>query len=195
MLAQHYKRVAAAHLDDNQQRRLPVLLVLVLLALCSLYAGDSIAAASSPAGKQRGGWHMAPDEQPSKASASLTALSQAYFAAWNRHDETTVKALFQGSGTLRDWEIAVQGAHNVAAANAKIWSSVPRIRINVIAIHAVSHNTSSRCWCFLDLLWQVLVDPPCVCCSEIISDRLLVITVALDPHRRVRNPRQGRRQR
>lgn len=57
-----------------------------------------------------------------------------YFAKWNAHDVPGLEALFTPTGELRDWDVSVSGAANVAAANANIFAAVPHIRIEVLSV-------------------------------------------------------------
>lgn len=54
--------------------------------------------------------------------ALLTELTTQYFQVWNTHSGSDVGALFTESGTLRDWDIEVQGAQAVGEANGKIFT-------------------------------------------------------------------------
>ena len=58
-----------------------------------------------------------------------------YFNAWNTHSGDAVAACFTHDGMLRDWDIEVHGAEEVGAANGKIFSAVPNIKIEVLRIH------------------------------------------------------------
>ncbi|EKX53180.1 hypothetical protein GUITHDRAFT_46429, partial [Guillardia theta CCMP2712] len=58
-----------------------------------------------------------------------------YFEVWNKHDKEGVGKMFADDGSLRDWEVEVKGAQNVADANGKIFQSAPGIQIEVLKIH------------------------------------------------------------
>lgn len=68
------------------------------------------------------------------ADTSLQAAVNNYFAKWNAHDVPGLEALFTPTGELRDWDVSVSGAANVAAANANIFAAVPHIRIEVLSV-------------------------------------------------------------
>ena len=79
------------------------------------------------------------------SAAALEATARAYFSARNSHDSAAVGALFAPQGTLRDWDIEVHGSAAVAAANAKIFTAVPKIHIEVLSIHACEASHSAAC--------------------------------------------------
>lgn len=63
--------------------------------------------------------------------------------AWNTHDAAAVGAFFSEAGSLRDWDVAVEGRGEVAAANGKIFAAVPGIAIEVLRIHVSSATTTA----------------------------------------------------
>lgn len=60
----------------------------------------------------------------------VVALTKAYFAVWNSHDEAALRALHADKSTLHDWD-ATHGPTNaaVAAGVAGIWKAEPAIKI------------------------------------------------------------------
>ena len=70
-------------------------------------------------------------------------LARAYFSAWNAHDEAALRKLFAADVTLHDWQISKSGIEAVTNANGEIWRSAPRIRIEVVTIHASEHTSSA----------------------------------------------------
>ena len=44
-------------------------------------------------------------------------VAQRYFDVWNAHDSAALEEFFTPRGELRDWDIHVHGAHEVAAAS------------------------------------------------------------------------------
>jgi len=63
-----------------------------------------------------------------------------YFDVWNAHDAAGLKELFDASVALRDWDVAVSGAAEVAEANGNIFKAVPAINIEVLQIHEAKNN-------------------------------------------------------
>ena len=48
-------------------------------------------------------------------------------------------------GTLRDWDVSVEGAAAVGEANAKIFAAVPAISIEVLSIHVCEGTRTAVC--------------------------------------------------
>lgn len=64
------------------------------------------------------------------------ALTKAYFAVWNSHDEAALRALHADKSTLHDWD-ATHGPTNaaVAAGVAGIWKAEPAIKIENLDVY------------------------------------------------------------
>ena len=123
MLRRHHQSPEAAGLSENERRRVPVLVALLLVALLWLCGGGTLQRPPRP-------------QPPSELTApALEQQARAYFAAWNTKDSGVVAGLFQEAGTLRDWDVSAKGASRVAEANAAIWAAVPGIAIEILAVH------------------------------------------------------------
>ena len=48
-------------------------------------------------------------------------------------------------GTLRDWDVSVEGAAAVGEANAKIFAAVPTISIEVLSVHVCEGTRTAVC--------------------------------------------------
>lgn len=66
----------------------------------------------------------------------VVALTTAYFAVWNSHDEAALRALHADKSTLHDWD-ATHSPTNaaVAAGVAGIWKAEPAIKIENIDVY------------------------------------------------------------
>ena len=68
-----------------------------------------------------------------------------YFDVWNSHDVSSLKNLLAAEATLRDWDVEVAGGDAVAAANAKIFTAEPGIKIEVLTTHMAVHTLTVVC--------------------------------------------------
>mmetsp|Transcript_24379 Transcript_24379/g.33584 ORF Transcript_24379/g.33584 Transcript_24379/m.33584 type:complete len:116 (+) Transcript_24379:122-469(+) len=75
----------------------------------------------------------------------LCKLATKYFEVWNTHNGKAVGQLFNSDGTLRDWDIAVEGGDNVGEANGNIFKAVPNIKITVESLHPCESKRTVAC--------------------------------------------------
>lgn len=136
MLRQHVAPDAPA-LTDDERRRIPVLVAALVLVLLYTFGGASMTPHSSLQASQ-----------PSTGEHGELVLEQRvrqYFGAWNSHDPGMLRAHFQETGTLRDWQTSVQGVEGVVEANQAIWAAQPGIAIEIVAIHPSSATHTVAC--------------------------------------------------
>lgn len=61
-----------------------------------------------------------------------------YFVAWNNHNLSDLKKLFDNNIVLKDWDIKESGIENVLKANERIFKDNPEIKVQ---IKSISINT------------------------------------------------------
>ncbi len=66
----------------------------------------------------------------------LKSAARAYFEVWNQHSVSGLEAMLAPMASLRDWDISAHGAAEVAAANGKIFTKLPNVRIEMMWMHA-----------------------------------------------------------
>ena len=141
---------------ETARLRRPVVLVAAVLLLLSVTspagwlgwwdrpsraAPGAAVAATAEVGADR----LAALAQSVERSLDLTALAEAYFRVWNEHNAARLGQLFQPEGSLRDWDVEVSGRSAVAEANAEIFRALPRITIEVLAVHAAALTHTAIC--------------------------------------------------
>jgi len=77
-------------------------------------------------------------------SSALYSTAEEYFRAWNDHDVEKLESLLDPNCTLIDWDINVRGRKQVAEANGNIFSTFPKVHIDILEMH-VSEGSQTVC--------------------------------------------------
>ena len=130
----------AAHLNlnEDERRRLPVLVALLVLTLLYGFGGTALTGSVSPT-------QETPAGRGALTASVLDQRAREYFAAWNSHDAGKLRQMFQEGGTLRDWDVNAQGASRVVEANSKVWREVPGIAIEIVGLHPSPATRTVAC--------------------------------------------------